>query len=105
MNSDPLPPVFLQLVSLGLAQLKQKLQHHYEQAYPNLREIIRLVLEQEEVRAWQLSPFPHLIFPDLVEAHVAKLNLEPATLNDSNIVTPHRFEVFPSYQQALALCG
>jgi hypothetical protein len=43
--------VFLQTIAVAVAQLKQRLQHDYEQAYPNLREVIRLVLDEEEAKA------------------------------------------------------
>lgn len=99
------PQPFLHLVSVALAQLKLKLQHDYEQAYPNLREIIHLILDQEEAKAWQLSIFPHLLFPDLVEAHVAKLNLQFAETKHNDVLAPHPFTRFPAYQHALALCG
>ena len=60
MKTDIQPePVFLQTVSVALAQLKQRLQQDYEQAYPDLREIIHLVLDDEEANAWELSLFPH----------------------------------------------
>lgn len=65
------------LVVRALADLKLRLQRIYERAYPELREIIHLVLEEEEAVATRMSAFPHLLFPDLVEAHVAKLNLVP----------------------------
>src|SRR5207237_4316598 len=55
--------VFLQMVSVAVAQLKQRLQRDYEQAYPDLREIIHLVLDEEEANAWELSLFPHLLLP------------------------------------------
>ena len=77
-NPDPTTAVFLQNVSVALTQLKQQLQKNYEQAYPDLREIIHLVLDEEETNAWSLSSFPHLLLPDLVEAHIEKLNLQPA---------------------------
>ena len=60
-------PVFPQIVSEALAQLKQQLQHDYQQAYPNLGEIVHLVLEEEERNAWELSLFPHLLLPDLAD--------------------------------------
>jgi hypothetical protein len=69
--------VFLQTVSVALAQLKQRLQQDYEQAYPDLGPIIRIVLDAEEARAWELTLFPHLLLPDMVEAHLASLNLRP----------------------------
>src|SRR5689334_2369079 len=69
---------FLQTVSVAVRQLKQQLQHDYDKAYPQLRDIIHLVVDEEASRAWSLSLFPHLLLPDLVEAHIEKLNLEPA---------------------------
>ncbi len=94
--------VFLQTVSAAITQLKQKLQKDYEQAYPGLHEIIRLVLDEEEANAWELS-FPHLFLPDLVEAHVAKLNLQPAENKHDNVFVPRRLTAIPTYQPALAL--
>src|SRR5437660_5731024 len=82
-------PVFPQTVSQALAHLKQQLQHDYEQAYPNLREIVHLVLDEEERKAWELSLFPHLLLPDLVEAHIAKLNLSPAQTRHEDLFAPH----------------
>jgi len=99
-------PVFLQTVSVALGQLKQRLQLDYEQAYPDLREIIHLVLEEEEAKAWELSLFPHLLLPDLVEAHIEKLNLQPAeTKHDDVFAPPQQFNEIPVYQSAHALCG
>jgi hypothetical protein len=104
--------VFLQTVSAAMAQLKRRLQQNYEQAYPDLREIIYLVVDEEETNAWSLSLFPHLLLPDLVEAHIAKLDLCPAaTAHD--VLVPHDFTNRPSpdygvasnFQPALALCG
>src|SRR2546425_7837901 len=95
MKTDTQPePVFLQTISVALRQLKQRLQQDYEQAYPDLREIIHLILDEEETNAWDLSSFPHLLLPDLVEAHIAKLSLQPAdTRHDDtwapSIATPH----------------
>lgn len=99
------PAVFLQTVSVALAQLKQQLQHDYEQAYPELREIIHLVLDQEESKAWELSLFPHLVLPDLVEAHIANLSLQPAETKHEDVLVPHGFAHFSTYQPAFALCG
>lgn len=61
----------------ALAHLKCELQRDYERTYPALRQIIHLVLNEEESKAWNLSDFPHLLFPDLVEARIAKLSLQP----------------------------
>jgi hypothetical protein len=96
--------VFLQTVSGALAQLKQRLQQDYEQVYPDLHEVIHLVLDEEETNAWNLSLFPHLLLPDLVEAHIAKLNLQPAMTRHEDVFAPH-FNEIPMYQPALALCG
>jgi hypothetical protein len=104
-QAEPANPVFLQTVSAAVTQLKQKLQKDYQQAYPDLREIIHLVLDEEEAKAWELSLFPHLLLPGLVEAHVAKLGLQPAEAKHDDVMAPHRFFEIPTYQPALALCG
>jgi hypothetical protein len=109
MTTDQQPeavnPVFLQTVSAAITQLKQRLQQDYEQAYPGLGEIIHLVLNDEEEKAWELSLFPHLVLPDLVEAHVAKLNLQPAETKHDDLPVPHRFFEIPTSQPALAYVG
>ena len=97
--------VFLQTVSVALAQLKQRLQLDYEQAYPDLREIVHLVLDEEETKAWELSSFPHLLLPDLVEAHVEKLNLQPADTRHDDLLVPHHFPKIDHHQPAFAVCG
>jgi hypothetical protein len=94
--------VFLQAVSAAVTQLKQKLQQDYERVYPDLRDIIHLVLDEEEAKAWELSLFPHLFLPDLVEEHVTKLGLQPAATKHDEVRVPHRFLEMPSYQPALA---
>jgi hypothetical protein len=101
---NPTTPVFLQTVSVAVAQLKQELQRDYEQAYPELREIIHLVLDEEESRAWNLTLFPHLLLPDLVEAHVATLNLRPVETKHADVFA-HDVEELETYQPALASCG
>jgi hypothetical protein len=106
MTTDQQPEttsaVFLQTVSAAITQLKQRLQQDYEQAYPGLGEIIHLVLDEEEEKAWELSLFPHLVLPDLVEAHVDKLNLRPAETKHDDVLVPHRFFEIPTSQPALA---
>jgi hypothetical protein len=105
-QSEAATGAFLQTVSAAVTQLKQKLQKDYEQTYPGLREIIHLVLDEEETKAWELSLFPHLFLPDLVETHIAKLDLQPAeTKQHGDVLVPHRFLEMPTYQPALALCG
>ena len=38
--------VFLQKLTAAVAELKEQLQHDYEQLYPGLGEIIRIVLDE-----------------------------------------------------------
>jgi hypothetical protein len=93
---------FLQTLTGAVSELKQRLQFDYEQAYPGLGDIIRIVLDEEEANAWELS-FPHLFLPDLVEVHIAKLGLEPAdTTRHDAVFTPHDFAEIETYQPALA---
>jgi hypothetical protein len=73
----PLITVFPRAVALAVGHLKEHLHYQYARAYPGLDEIIRLVIDEEESRAWDLSAFPHLFLPDLVEAHLAQLGLHP----------------------------
>ena len=96
---------FPNLVSVALIRLKQRLQQDHERAYPDLREIVHLVLDEEESKAWELSPFPHLLLPDLVEAHVAKLNLQPAETRHENIFAPNGFPEADNCEPAFALCA
>ena len=97
--------VFLQTVSVAVRQLKQQLQRDYEQTYPELRQIIHLVLDEEESRAWQLTGFPHLVLPDLVEAHVEQLNLRPADTKHDDVLVPRHFHNFDSHEFELAWCA
>jgi hypothetical protein len=96
---------FLQTLVGAVSELKQRLRHDYEQAYPGLRDIIQLVLDEEEANAWELSEFPHLFLPDLVEAHVAKLGLQPADTRHDHAPMPHGFTEIEIYQSALAYAG
>ena len=96
--------VFLQNVSVALSHLKQQLQNNYQHAYPQLAEIIHLVLEEEENNAWRLSSFPHLLLPDLVEAHIANLNLRPVEPTQDDIFIPNHFHEVETHQPAFALC-
>ena len=97
--------VFLQTVSVALAQLKQRLQQDYERAYPDLDQIIRIVINEEEARAWELSLFPHLLLPDLVEAHIATLNLRPVETKHADLFAPRKSDEIETRQPAFALCG
>jgi hypothetical protein len=100
-----LTTVFLQTVSVAVAQLKHRLQQDYEKVYPGLHEVIHLVLDEEEANAWKLSAFPHLLLPDLVEAHIAKLGLQPTETSYDDVLVPHRLPEISTYQSASALCG
>jgi hypothetical protein len=94
--------VFLQTVSAAVMQLKQKLQQDYERVYPDLRDIIHLVLDEEEAKAWELSLFPHLLLPDLVEAHIANLGLQLADTQHDNVLAPHGFTETQNHQPTIA---
>ena len=83
--------VFRQKLTAAVAELKEQLQHDYEQTYPGLGEIVRIILDEEEAKAWDLSSFPHLLLPDLVEAHIATLGLEPTNATHENIIAPSIF--------------
>jgi len=95
---------FLQSLPGAVSKLKNRLQRDYEQAYPGLGDLVRIVLDEEEERAWELS-FPHLFLPDLVEAHIAQLGLKPAETKHEDVVPHRRVLEMPAYQPALALCG
>jgi hypothetical protein len=97
--------VFPNLVSVALTGLKQRLRQDYERAYPDLREIVHLVLDEEESKAWELSPFPHLLLPDLVEAHIAKLNLQPAETRHDDLSLPQDFAEIDDCEPVFALCA
>ena len=47
--------VFIQRVTAAVSELKDHLQQDYERTYPGLGEIIRIVLDEEEAKAWGLS--------------------------------------------------
>jgi hypothetical protein len=70
-------------------KLRERLEQRYEQAYPDLGDIIRYVIDKEEANAWNLSPlFPHLVLPDLVEAHFAQIGLQPVFIEPDKVVAP-----------------
>ena len=96
---------FLQNIPGAVSKLKNRLQRTYEKAYPGLGDIIRIVLDEEEANAWNLSPFPHLFLPDLVEAHVAELGLEPARTRYDGELPISDFIPFEDHQFFPALCG
>ena len=93
METDQCPdlaPVFPQIVTSAVSKLKNRLQREYEQAYPELGDLVRIVLDEEEAKAWELS-FPHLFLPDLVEAHITQLGLRPADIGDDCVPVPTDF--------------
>lgn len=92
------PHVFVR----ALADLRLRLQRIYGRAYPDLREIIHLVLDEEEAVASRMSAFPHLLLPDLVEAHLAKLNLMPPAEARALVVHGRRAIDLPLSQPAFA---
>src|SRR5467141_3338874 len=84
--------VVLQTLTTGaVSGLKNRLQRNYEQAYPGLGNVIRIVLDEEEERAWDLSSFPHLLLPDLVETHMERLGLQPVSMRHDNLLAPTAF--------------
>ena len=97
MKTDQLQepaPLFSKMVSIALGRLKKQLQHDYQKAYPDSGEIIHLVLDEEEAKAWEISFFPHLILSDLVDARIAQLGLQPADFTTTKMP-----------KTAFALCG
>jgi hypothetical protein len=90
--------VFLQRLTAAVSELRTRLQHDYEQAYPGLGEIIRIVLDEEEAKARELSFFAHLFLPDLVEEHIAQLGLQSAHTRHNNILAPSDFTEIENHQ-------
>ena len=86
---DPIA-VFPQIVTNAVSKLKSRLQQDYERIYPDLGDLVRIVLDEEEAKAWELS-FPHLFLPDLVEAHITQLGLRPAEIRDDHVPAPAGF--------------
>jgi hypothetical protein len=85
-------PISLSTVTSVISQLKNQLQEQYEQALPGLGGIIRYVIDEEEANAWNLlSLFPHLVLPDLVQAHMAQLGLQPIFSDPGKVVAPPAF--------------
>ena len=62
-----------------------------------------MIDDEEETEAWELSLFPHLLLPDLVEAHIEKLNLGQVDTRHDELLVPHRFPEIDSHQRTLAL--
>ena len=104
-QSNQSAAVFLQTVSVAVAQLKQRLRQDYEQAHPDLRQLIHIVLDEEEARAWDLTLFPHLVLPDLVEEHLGSLNLRPVKTRRDHIFAAEDFNSIQPYKPAVSFCS
>ena len=105
MKTDQYPDpttaaVFPQMVTNAVSKLKNRLQQEYERTYPDLGDLVRIVLDEEETKAWELS-FPHLFLPDLVEAHIANLGLQLADRQHDNVLAPHGFTETQNDQPAI----
>jgi hypothetical protein len=96
--------VFIRRVTAAVSELKDHLQQDYERTYPDLGEIIRIVLDEEEAKAWELSFFPHLFLPDMVETHIANLNLQPVETKHEDVFQRRDFNKFETDQSAFAAC-
>jgi hypothetical protein len=108
LPNEPTKTVFLQTVAVALAQLKQTLQREYEQAYsgyPDLHHLIHIVVESEEARARELTSFPHLLLPDLVEARLASLNLHRIRTNQGHVFAAEDFNADQAYEPAGVCCA
>jgi hypothetical protein len=97
--------LFHQMVSVALSRLKKRLQHDYQKAYPDSGEIIHLVLDEAEAKAWEISFFPHLIMPDIVDAHIARFRWQPAETSHDTAGLSHDFIATEMPKTAFALCG
>ncbi len=89
--------VFPQSLTDTVSKLKNRLQREYEQVYPELGDLVRIVLDEEEVKAWELT-FPHLFLPDLVEEHISQLGLRPADARAERVSTPALFSAESNHQ-------
>jgi hypothetical protein len=97
--------VFIQRLSAAVSELKDHLQQDYERAYPDLGEIIRIVLDEEEAKAWELSFFPHLFLADMVEAHIENLNLQPVKITHEDVFARPTSTNLKPIQSAFAACA
>ena len=84
-------PVFLQTLTGAVSDFKNRLQQDYEQAYPGLGNVVQIVIDEEEEKAWDLSSFPHLLLPDLVETHMERLGLQSVSMRHDNLLAPGAF--------------
>src|SRR5438552_17327392 len=96
--------VFLQNLPGAVSKLKNRLQRDYERAYPGLGDLVRIVLDEEEAKAWELS-FPHLFLPDLVEANLAKFIFQPADTRHEAVLVPPNLPKMANNNPAWSSCG
>lgn len=96
--------VFPQTVSSAVLKLKNRLQQDYERTYPELGDLVKIVLDEEEAKAWELS-FPHLFLPDLVEAHITQLGLQPPEIGYDRVSAPPVFSTDQNHQLIPAYAG
>lgn len=59
-------------VTAAMARLRDRLHLQYALRFPSLASQVRNVLDEAAIEAW-VSPFPHLLLPDLVEIKMARL--------------------------------
>jgi hypothetical protein len=82
-TSENIPPdgyaPFAEKLAGAVAELKYRLEERYERAHPGQAELVCSAIAEAEALAWELSFFPHLFLPDLVEARIAQLALQPAS--------------------------
>ena len=98
-------PIFAQMVSVALGRLKKRLQRYYQKAYPDSGEIIHRMIDEEEAKAWEISFFPHLILPDLVDARIGKLGFQPVETRHDTAGLSHDFTATEMPKTDFALCG
>src|SRR5438067_12707530 len=86
-----------QIVANAVSKLKTRSQQDYERTYPDLGDLVPIVLDEEEAKEGELS-FPHLFLPDLVEAHITQLGLRPPEIRDDRVPAPAGFSTDLQHQ-------
>lgn len=71
LGADDTSSGFYDKLALAIADLKKRLQAHYERHFPGRAALIRRALEEAESAAW-CTPFPHLFLPELAEARITQ---------------------------------
>jgi hypothetical protein len=97
--------LFAQMVSVALGRWKRRLQRYYLKACPDSGEIIDHILNEEEAKAWEISFFPHLILPDLVDARIRQLGLQPAEARRDTFRVSHDSPTTKMPKTGFALSG